>query len=602
MAHYSDVIRDEQYGTAIARLPVTVLDAAGTLADLTDDSAQPLANPVFTDDYGLLEFNTDDAVYLLEYRLGGKLIRVDSRIIGNPPEYKGDTGLAANTFNDLAIFKAASTAEFKAATLSGVSGVTDGQFYFETANAPYTADPQNVLKADDTALAVGAWVRQGADKVAFHPDGVGAVVQPLAARVGQEMLLSDFLPIGFTTSGGTDYTAAIQAAFDAAATFNRTLKLIPGIFDHTGVTAPAELNVVGQGQYTSILRSLTGGSITLAGELCAFRDIGVIGQGGHLFTQSAAVGRNLFVRVNCLQGSDGFSVFDNAGFASIRNVFHDCYVQHTLTATVPTFNFVGPGGSINNNMWLNHWAQTSGEYHINIETTDDNAQYGNVVRGFVGEVCAGGGIRMAGAKQFILEDIHCWDISLAPGGALLKDFIRIERGNAGAYPDGQRATSIGKIDGYTRLDSGIAIGVFDISLPDAGGGAGIQISNVSSASDNLQIDLQGNRIYATFPEGTVDLFNRDDATTYDPVTGLWAFPDFSRLSIGGDQVLGPRVTGFGTIVGTGNPASILGYLAPAISNPPTQAEVQAIANSLQEHSQFLKSEIDAMRTHGLIGT
>lgn len=441
----------------------------------------------------------------------------------------------------------------------------------------------------------------GAALVGFLPDGVGAVVQTVAARARQEMLLSDFLPEGFVVTGGTDYTAEIQAAFNSAVSFNRTLKIIPGVFDHNGLTAPATLNVVGQGQYTSIFRSLSGGSFTLTGELCSFSDIGIIGQGGHLVKQSSNIGRNIFNCVNFLQGSDGFSVFDNMGFASIRNVFYDCYAQHTLTATVPTFNMVGLGGEINNNMWVSHWAQTSGNYHINIETTNDNAQYGNVVKGYVGEVGAGGGIRMAGAKQFILEDIHCWDVSLAPGGKLLKDFIRIERGRTGAYPDAQRATSLGKIDGYTRLDSGIEAGVVDISLPDGGGGSGIEISNISSASDSVLINLRGNRIYAVIVDSVVTLQNREGATTFDPITGIWRWPDFARLQIGGEQVIGQRVKGFGGVVGTSDKGVIATYDAPVASATYDQAQMQALMNAMQERSRLQKAHSDALFAHGIIG-
>jgi|GEM_PF-4543512 len=86
-------------------------------------------------------------------------------------DFRGATGLAANTFDNLAAFKAAPTSQFKVANLSGVTGVTDGQFFFETENAPYAADNINVIKADDTALSTGAWVRQLADKIAVPVEG-----------------------------------------------------------------------------------------------------------------------------------------------------------------------------------------------------------------------------------------------------------------------------------------------------------------------------------------------------------------------------------------------------------------------------------------------
>ncbi|QPQ55597.1 hypothetical protein IC614_03065 [Allosphingosinicella flava] len=43
--------------------------------------------------------------------------------------------------------------------------------------------------------------------------------------------------------------------------------------------------------------------------------------------------------------------------------------------------------------------------------------------------------------------------------------------------------------------------------------------------------------------------------------------------------------------------SVTAYTAPAISNPPTQAEVQALANALQEHSQAMVALITDLRAN-----
>jgi uncharacterized protein (UPF0333 family) len=52
--------------------------------------------------------------------------------------------------------------------------------------------------------------------------------------------------------------------------------------------------------------------------------------------------------------------------------------------------------------------------------------------------------------------------------------------------------------------------------------------------------------------------------------------------------------------GTGSTSAANSYTAAAISNPPTQAEVQAIANSLQEVSRGFKSLIDDLIANGAI--
>lgn len=70
------------------------------------------------------------------------------------------------------------------------------------------------------------------------------------------------------------------------------------------------------------------------------------------------------------------------------------------------------------------------------------------------------------------------------------------------------------------------------------------------------------------------------------------------------QVVGARKTGWTTATGTADRATFATYTAPAISSPPTQAEVQALADHVQVLSRHLKALIDDLHAtagHGLIG-
>ena len=73
-------------------------------------------------------------------------------------------------------------------------------------------------------------------------------------------------------------------------------------------------------------------------------------------------------------------------------------------------------------------------------------------------------------------------------------------------------------------------------------------------------------------------------------------------SKGSVQVVGARNTGWTADTGTATKTSSATYTAPTISNPPTQAEVQAIANALQAATRSIKALKDALISHGLIGT
>lgn len=71
---------------------------------------------------------------------------------------------------------------------------------------------------------------------------------------------------------------------------------------------------------------------------------------------------------------------------------------------------------------------------------------------------------------------------------------------------------------------------------------------------------------------------------------------------GAAQVVGARVTGFAADTGTADKTAHATYTAVTISNPPTQAEVQAISTALQNVSRGQKALKDAAIAHGLVGT
>ena len=69
----------------------------------------------------------------------------------------------------------------------------------------------------------------------------------------------------------------------------------------------------------------------------------------------------------------------------------------------------------------------------------------------------------------------------------------------------------------------------------------------------------------------------------------------------GSKIVGGQAQGWGSPTGTGSRAAYTTYTAPTISNPPTQAEVQALANATQVVSQHLKSVIDDLKALGIFG-
>lgn len=70
--------------------------------------------------------------------------------------------------------------------------------------------------------------------------------------------------------------------------------------------------------------------------------------------------------------------------------------------------------------------------------------------------------------------------------------------------------------------------------------------------------------------------------------------------IGNDFVAKSTTSGWGSPTGTADRAAFATYTAPTISNPPTQAEVQAVADAMQVLSRHLKALIDDLKAKGVI--
>jgi len=107
-----------------------------------------------TDAFGVVPTDNDRAV-LDKF--------ADYAITQNPGFQSIIPGPAGPTFVTLATFRAAPSSNRKQALK--VPGIPSGDFYFETTSPPYVDDGVDTIKANDTALSVGAWRRQKDDSV-----------------------------------------------------------------------------------------------------------------------------------------------------------------------------------------------------------------------------------------------------------------------------------------------------------------------------------------------------------------------------------------------------------------------------------------------------
>ena len=177
---------------------------------------------------------------------------------GLAPGAPGATGPADNTHGVLASFKASSIAN-KTARLVGVVGIPSGTFNWETAGAPYTADDLNIIKADSTALSVGAWVRQASAGLTFAQPIAGAVLRSLQDKMRESISAADF-GYGKPDNTPAQNSAAIKKAIDVQQTITggalhipyTTNSLVePIVYD---LTVGQPLIMYGDGQSSTVLR------------------------------------------------------------------------------------------------------------------------------------------------------------------------------------------------------------------------------------------------------------------------------------------------------------------------------------------------------------
>lgn len=282
---------------------------------------------------------------------------------------------------------------------------------------------------------------------------------------------------GAVGDGVADDTAAIQAAIVAAEAEATTayaggaaVYFPPGRYNVTTLSVVAAsvkaIKLVGAGPLSSTIFSSTGNVIELGvAGVSGINDLVVEGLhiysgagGGACVAVLRSCSKSTWRNVKFNQDNDAQPAFDASTDLDFNdNLFDGCRWDHTLTATVPTFD--GRGDLCSGNEWRNDQTLYTGNYWIWLEpSTAGGVHYNNRVRGALHEVTTGGMVKMLGQFGSVIEDQTVFDLQIS--GPLLRDGFVIGQATVSS---GQRSRHC-KIGRIVRAGGALNAGIVDVNL------------------------------------------------------------------------------------------------------------------------------------------
>lgn len=343
MHHFFDTITNTSGDSLVGRY-ARVIDPA-TLETVTlssDNNGTPIitvsgvADMAVTDDYGNLSFYVEPGTYHLdiyEQDTTTFVFRVSNVAMNSTKGDKGDAGdtgpagTSDNTYTPdnggLAAFKASDITR-ATASLVGVPNIADGRFNWTPGDFTGQADDVSIVKADSTALTVGAWVRQQAEGIAY---GRSNILLPLDQSIPRTLAYMAGVD-QFTTSS---QQSKLENAFADAAGDGLKLEAHPDAnYRHDG-PLPIGTSFDGKGAaFTALSDGFN--SLTLSGDGVVFRNFRHRGgasqrapNGDNRYNGLTGVGLSNFYIENVAIGSAGVNGSGvELGFASAGALFTGC--------------------------------------------------------------------------------------------------------------------------------------------------------------------------------------------------------------------------------------------------------------------------------------
>lgn len=192
------------------------------------------------------------------------------------------------------------------------------------------------------------------------------------------------------------------------------------------------------------------------------------------------------------------------------------------------------------------------------------------------------------------------------GGSLVFPHFLGITGTISDTQHGDRSTTATTMHGFNQITGTIT------NAQHGNRGGGTLHDAVTGAANGFMIAADKTKLDNATASGTAStLVLRDGSGGITGVNGTFtgnvditgAVDTDSLYRVNGVRVVDDRQTGWALWTGTTSRATHATYTAPVISSPPTQAEVQAIANALQNVTRAffaLQTDLGSTSGHGLI--
>ena len=307
-----------------------------------------------------------------------------------------------------------------------------------------------------------------------------------------------FSPVAYggVGNGTTDDTAAVQAAFTAAAAVNGTVFIGNLEFlTSSAISLPSGITVAGGAVQGA---SLSKGSIVnntsdvftcTAVTNVLFQNVSITASAGHIFdlSSSGTMSSSVFRGCSFNQYATNKGVFYGSGssVAFIANfVGEGTVISQQATATVSAVTLITSGSQINGNTFskvelVSGAATTAGVPFFHIEAQGGSYSYDNTFRDILGEQCYTGLITLLSAAYCEIDTCTVYDTT-----TFYNSLITIDTSSVGGSYSSQQIT----ISNSGRRGGSLQSGCYDVYAPNAT----VTLNNCGPASGAASNSLNAN--------------------------------------------------------------------------------------------------------------